>query len=357
MHRRRFTMRRPGYAMCASIMAVVLATSGTALAARVATKAKPKPKPVAVTGVNVKNESLTGVDFKDGSISTRQIHANALRQIRTLPYLLGIDGMNGANGAKGALGDVGEDGSIGAKGARGIQGPPAPRAYTFQTTARLDRVLDDEPNPATTPTGTYCTTGTIPNDDRPIGCALDGSGGNPIRYPRWNYRCNHLGDGLSSIHCRTTDRSVPRLTRSLQSLIVTSNNASGGLLVMHTTGTIVLNASATFYTQRTRVNQRLECQLQVARVENGVTQAPINVGVPATVQRHVNPTTAGNYRNERERLITISATGAVAQEAGVYETILACRAPDDTGHPNDRLEFIEGNLSVLSTRTNGSIGS
>ena len=110
----------------------------------------------------------------------------------------------------------------------------------------------------------------------------------------------------------------------------------------------MLTASATFYTQLAMVNQRLECQLQLARVENGVPQQPIDVGAPVTVHRMI-----GSDRNQHQRLLSIAVTGAIAQQAGVFESQMACRAPDDDDTPSHRLEFIEGNMSVLSTRTNG----
>jgi len=168
-----------------------------------------------------------------------------------------------------------------------------------------------------------------------------------LRFPRWNYQCEIK-------HCYVGAISVPRMTRSDQALIVTSANPSGGLLTMPYDGTILLNAAATFFTQRTDSQQRLECQLQLGRVENGTVQQTINVGVPMTIYRHVegNGASAGAL-NRQERLLNISVTGAVAQSSGVFETQLSCRSLDDSGDPNDRLEFIEGNMSALSTRTNG----
>jgi hypothetical protein len=143
---------------------------------------------------------------------------------------------------------------------------------------------------------------------------------------------------------------VPQLSRSNQTIMVTSANASGGLLDMPYRGTIVLHATATFLTQLdSSANQRLECQLQIARVENGAQQPAQDVGVPITVYRWTDPAD----RNRQQRLLNISVSGATAQEAGVFETQLVCRAPDDNNDQNDRLEFIEGNMSVLSTRTNG----
>jgi hypothetical protein len=176
-----------------------------------------------------------------------------------------------------------------------------------------------------------------------IGCNPDGSG-TPLRFPRWNYIC-----GTPAYHCNTTPLSVPQLSRSNRTVLVTSENANGGLVEMPYQGTLVLTASATFYTQRSGLNQRLECQLQVSPVLNGQQQPAMDVGVPATVYRMSDHTD----HNQQERLLNIAVTAATAVAPGVYETQLVCRAPDDNGTQGDRLEFIEGNLSVLSTRTNG----
>jgi hypothetical protein len=71
--------------------------------------------------------------------------------------------------------------------------------------------------------------------------------------------------------------------------------------------------------------------------------------VPIVAYRKVSRTDL----NQQERLLNVGVTGAVQQPAGVFETWLACRNPDDDLNQHNRPEFIEGNMSVLSTRSNG----
>jgi len=308
-------------------LAVFAAASGTAYAA------------VTITGAEVQNGSLTGADVKNASLASSDFS-------RTTASALRIKGDDGADGAPGPEGDVGPAGTKGQTGNVGETGADAPLAYTFQKAARHPRLDDGLPNPDSPIDPSDCIGGD-PQGNCPGSTIAVPDGG--LRYPRWSFRCLYLGDGQSK-HCATNDFSAVRLSRTRYPVMVTSQNASGGLLVLHEPGTIVLNASATFYTQaHSTVQQRLECQLQVARVENGAAQQAVDVGVPSTTYRYLHP----SDRNQRERLVTIAASGAIDQPAGTYETQLSCNAPDDTGVDDDRLEFIEGNISVLSTRSNG----
>lgn len=243
-------------------------------------------------------------------------------------------------GEQGSQGPRGPDGNRGSQGKPGPTGTPAPRAFTFQHLARNSRVGSAKANPS----GTELNTPTC--DDYPdiVGCP-----GTKERFPSWNYKCSHFGDGLISRHCNTSSTANTQLTRSFQTMLVTADNPNGGLLDAAFRTTVVLTATATFYTKRSVNRQRLECQLQVARVENGVTHAAQNVGLPITTYRHID--SASSIR--QDRLLNISVTGAITLSAGQYDTFLACRAPDDDGNQDNRLEFIEGNLIVLSTRPNG----
>jgi hypothetical protein len=317
----------------------VLATIAVLAAAAVPVYAA-KAKVKLYTGAQIKNNTIESRDVKNLALGTVDFSTATSTALR-------VKGDKGATGTPGAPGATGATGATGAQGATGDKGTPAPRAFTFQTSAQTSKIKGNNPNP----TGSELSSGITCADveaagDTMIGCAA--GVGTPVRFPRWNYWCTWLGDDPQK-HCAVTNESVPQLSRSNQTLLVTSENASGGLLDMPYSGTIVLNATASFYTQRSGANQRLECQLQIARVENGALQPAVNVGVPITQYRTINPAD----RNQQERILNIAVTAATAQSPGVYETQLACRAPDDNNDTNDRLEFIEGNMSVLSTRTNG----
>lgn len=304
-----------------STIAVLAALGGTAYAATV------------VTGANVRDSTLTSADFKNLSLTATDFTASTVTAVK----------VTGDKGAPGDIGPTGDVGPVGFQGPKGDAGNPAPRAYTFLTKAQHSRVKSGTSNPP----GSIFTSECKGLGDDPFGCTGANSG-SPYRYPRWSFRCLNKGD-VADTHCFTGGTSAPQLTRSLQPVMVSSQQAGGGLLVLPYDGTIVLNASATFYTQITPVMQRVSCQLEIARVENGVPQAPQTVGTPMSSTRFLD----GSSRTTVERLLTLSVTGATDQPAGTYETQLSCHSPDDTGQSTRRIEFIEGNLSVFSTRSNG----
>jgi hypothetical protein len=308
----------------ATLAVVAALVGGSTLAFAASTQSRAK---LEVTGAHVKNSSLTGRDVKNAALASSDFEASARTKLR-------IRGAAGDTGAQGPVGNTGAQGKV------GDAGDPAPRAFTFQFTERNGHVGGDKPNPnGSELNGMDCAE--FPDM---VGCPTA-----PIRFPRWNYRCTWLGDGGTNKHCNTTSAAVPQLTRSFQTVLVTAENPNGGLLSVPYDATIAMNATATFFTQRTAVRQRLECQLQLARVENGLTQAPVNVGLPIVQYRHVDTANL----NHLDRLLNIGVTGAIDVTAGTFETFLACRAPDDDGQQSSRLEFIEGNVIVLSTRTNG----
>lgn len=311
----------------------VLATIAVLMAA-----AAPAYAAMTYTGLHVKNGTLEGRDVKNYALGSVDFTAATATTLR----------VKGDPGDKGPTGATGETGTTGLKGATGDKGTPAPRAFTFQTTKQpgTARIQDHQPNPTTGELIPAC--GADPSDDL-VNCPgfyMDDADVGRI-FPRWNFKC-------TNIHCNVNAVSMPRMESSFQTVMQTSQSANGGFLNMPHSGTILLNASATFYTQRTDSQQRVDCQLQVSRILNGFPQSPVNVGVPITVYRlqEGNNGSVGAL-NRQERLLTLHVTGAVAETAGVFDSQLACRSLDDSGDPDDRVEFIEGNMSVLTTRTNG----
>lgn len=61
-------VRLPSPAMVVSLVALVVATSGTAIAARILITSSSQVKNNTLTGADVKNGSLTGIDVRNGSI-------------------------------------------------------------------------------------------------------------------------------------------------------------------------------------------------------------------------------------------------------------------------------------------------
>jgi hypothetical protein len=74
-----------------------------------------------ITGANVKNGSLTGLDIKDGSIGVKDL-AKSAKPKNGKNGTIGANGTNGTNGANGASGAKGDTGAAGAKGDTGATG-------------------------------------------------------------------------------------------------------------------------------------------------------------------------------------------------------------------------------------------
>ena len=112
-------IRTPSPAMVIALIALFVATSGTAFAA------------VMITGANVKNESLTGLDILNGSLTTKEIRDGSLRPVdfvgKKFPQgpqgPAGPQGPVGPQGPQGPQGPGGPSGPKGNQGAKGNQGP------------------------------------------------------------------------------------------------------------------------------------------------------------------------------------------------------------------------------------------
>ena len=100
--------RMPSPAMIVALIALFVATTGTAVAGAL------------ITGANVKNNSLTGVDVLNGSLTTADVRNGTLVpadfKANTLPA--------GPQGQQGPQGPSGAPGANGAAGAQGLQGEP-----------------------------------------------------------------------------------------------------------------------------------------------------------------------------------------------------------------------------------------
>jgi hypothetical protein len=98
-------LRRVSPAMIVAMLALLVALTGTSVAATSAL----------ITGKNIKNGSITGMDVKNKSIGV----ADLARKARGAPGARGPSGPAGPQGPAGARGDTG---AAGAKGDPGISG-------------------------------------------------------------------------------------------------------------------------------------------------------------------------------------------------------------------------------------------
>ncbi len=115
-------MRFPSPSMAVALAALVVATVGSATAAR-----------SLFTGADVKDGSLTGADIRAGSLTVRNLSPAARARLTPSPGLAGQPGASGAAGASGVRGAVGASGARGTDGATGATGPVGPtmRAYAY----------------------------------------------------------------------------------------------------------------------------------------------------------------------------------------------------------------------------------
>ena len=90
-----------------------------------------------ITGLQIKNGSITSADLADGTIKSRDL-APSLRHAQQVPGPQGPQGAQGEAGPQGAKGDPGAQGAQGpagpqgATGAAGAQGPAGPPQWNVQ---------------------------------------------------------------------------------------------------------------------------------------------------------------------------------------------------------------------------------
>jgi hypothetical protein len=128
--------RRFSPALVVSVIALVVAMSGSAVAAKL------------LTGSDIQNGTITGADLKDGKVTGRDVKNGSVHKADLASSVRralesdtpGRQGAKGDTGAQGPKGDTGAQGPKGDKGDRGPAGPPTllPADFAFtNTSARL----------------------------------------------------------------------------------------------------------------------------------------------------------------------------------------------------------------------------
>jgi hypothetical protein len=84
-----------------------------------------------ITGLQIKNGSITSADLADGTIKSRDL-APSLRHAQQVPGPQGAQGEAGPQGARGDAGAQGAQGPAGPQGATGAQGPAGPPQWNVQ---------------------------------------------------------------------------------------------------------------------------------------------------------------------------------------------------------------------------------
>jgi hypothetical protein len=157
--RQRFTRLPAAAQIAAAGVVVLLATGGTATAARL------------IGGEDIRNSSITGADIKRGSLSGSDIRTGSIttadlnnRTERALDGKDGAPGPKGDTGAPGPKGDAGAPGPKGDAGATGETGAAGPKGDTGEKGDKGDQGDEGPAGPRGEGTG-YRVTELTPFED------------------------------------------------------------------------------------------------------------------------------------------------------------------------------------------------
>ena len=78
---------------------------------------------IAITGANIRDNTVSGRDVKKGSLGVTEFAASARAKLRGPAGRAGAKGARGDRGAAGARGDPGSSGATGPAGTQGVPGP------------------------------------------------------------------------------------------------------------------------------------------------------------------------------------------------------------------------------------------
>ncbi|MCW2961779.1 MAG: hypothetical protein JWM90_2166 [Thermoleophilia bacterium] len=303
----RFRMQRPSYAVCASLLAVVCATTATATAARV--------KPT-ITGAHVKNSSLTTNDFKNRSLDYMDFGTKI--------------GAPGTVGSQGQVGDTGRQGSRGTTGASGEVGNAAERQFSFSYRDA----------------GSRFSTITNPNTTAPWYLRNSISG---FKSPEF---LNTSGLIMTDLAQSQESGGVLNLPRA--SVVIVTSTISllhrGDARCDDGFATATMDSAAAACDSPVKitpdesddvnVHTRVECWTEYANAD-GSSPARMGEGVFAS-----GWTT--------ERLVNLPLTSGISLSKGSYTFRTVCRMADrTTKQQHDDWEFVHANMSVLAAAQTG----
>jgi hypothetical protein len=286
-----------------AIVALLVATTGTATAARV----------TMISGKDVKDSTLTGADFRNLSLQAVDFSSRARTSMR------------GASGAVGAAGPQGDKGVTGPQGATGAQGDAARVASKFAwfdsrylatsgSNAAADNWFDYN---GATPNGNI----TLPNNqfvntlNRPFEPVLD------LNYPN----CN-VGD-VQGVDCAWGSNAGGGVTVSWDSNIT----AVASITVMHSQDSDILAGGTVPHT-------RVSCYLAANR---GSGSSDFDqIGARADV--------SGFRQRQVETLTVVGSINRTASTSTDYMVRVECRDADGT-NSRTRWNVISGSMSVIAT--------
>lgn len=321
-------MRRPRHLSYANVMATLALFStlgGTAYAALV------------VTGANVKDSTLTGVDVKNYSLQTADLSLRArlaLKGPKGAPGTNGTNGINGMNGAKGATGPKGWAGPMGPKGDTGPQGDSAAvvTSYASRNTGILTRYQQNviQPNPNNLPWYDYnCTSAVSPSNTTP--CDADDG--------------NQLTTGVGNLKLEATDKDVLQLINNPTPQSNERISQSGGLVVPWQSHLSAM-ATVTFLHlgpvgSTLSIHERMQCELRYQSTLAGGASGTL--GEPQMVS-------AFGTREVVSLSLVGSNGSSTGVPAGTYNMWIECSDMDYTQNPSYGWRLLTANLVGQAAR-------
>ncbi len=313
----------------ATIAVVVAASTSSIVATQAALPGFVKPT---VTSAQVRDNSLTGIDVKNGSLSTSDLSAAAKTQLKAM------------TGPPGAPGAAGPDGNAGPAGTKGAAGPDAARAYSYVTADDTTSFLKPKTGTTTNPKSlsTTCnakeTTLPVPSPLWAYQCSASEQ-----FFPHWAYDCGamieyycNLGDNIGVAGAGAT-----MLTGDWNGVVGFTGDENGSFVTLMGEGNVVVTGTLTLMRRTHGYHSRVMCQPQVRRSNS--SDAYTNLGVPSMVSS-----------NEIDGLVHMTVTGAThfsAAQAGDYDYQVACRLVDDydAGDSLGDWYFVSGNATATTT--------
>jgi hypothetical protein len=295
-----FVRRHLTYANVLSLVVILLATGGTATAAV-----------KRYSGKQIKDSSLTGIDFRDRSLERRDLSAAAITS---------LTGRRGATGATGAAGGQGPKGQTGSKGDMGKQSHSLVR-YAYYYSPLLMT------NPSATP--------------NPGAKAWDASdypsyGAQNLNYPNFTDNFPNL-DQPKQI--TSNEPVVLQLTGSGQQYTTGTIRPTGpGLLTATATITVLHKPRAETLNQGDgmKLHGRMRCQLRYANNGSAITASSPTLG-----------TTEWISTGRSHRVTTITMTGSEkvsATSTSNYNVGISCSDVDQTD--STQWMFVGGNITA-----------
>lgn len=306
------------YANVASVLAIVAVTGGSAWAAA----RKPAAAPARISGANVVASSLTGLDFRNGTIEATDFSTVALSSMR---------GRRGAAGERGTTGPVGAQGPTGQAGAAGGAAHSLVRFATQSSEFLRANTTSAAPNGSSPVDWDDAAYAAYANGDSNVPGAAPGT------HP--NIAENYSSSSSFPTTITANEPVVVQLTGNNQSTTGTIRPTSAGLLTATATLTIMHSSHSEVDWDAGRpLHSRVRCTLRYAN--NG---QPIGSGSPKLGTAEWLSTRA------KHKLFTITMTGSekVAGSASAnYNVGVSCADVDSTG--SNQWTFVAGSVTAHS---------